>query len=81
VRRVSRDGTIRVLSKQVFVSNTLHDDHVGLEQVDDGVYDLYFCFYQIGRYHLQENRIEDIVSRVPVTRRQIDLARRVLPMS
>jgi hypothetical protein len=30
---------------------------------------------------LQENRIEDIVSRVPVARRQIDLARRVLPMS
>jgi transposase InsO family protein len=81
VRRVSRDGTIRVLGKQVFVSNTLHDDFVGLEEVDDGVYDLYFCFYQIGRYHLQENKIEDIVSRVPVSRRQIDLASRVLPMS
>ncbi|MGH2619897.1 MAG: integrase core domain-containing protein, partial [Anaerolineales bacterium] len=81
VRRVSRDGTIRVLGKQIFVSNTLHEDEVGLEEVDDGVYDLYFCFYQIGRYHLQDNKIEDIVSRVPVTRRQIDLARRVLPMS
>ena len=54
---------------------------MGLEEVDDGVHDLYFCFYQIGRYHLQGNRIEDIVTRVPVTRRQIDLARRVLPMS
>jgi transposase InsO family protein len=81
VRRVSRDGTIRVLGKQVFVSNTLHDDFVGLEEVDDGVYDLYFCFYQLGRYHLRDNRIEDIVSRVAVTRRQIDLASRVLPMS
>jgi hypothetical protein len=30
---------------------------------------------------LQDNKIEDIVSRVPVSRRQIDLARRVLPMS
>ncbi len=69
VRRVSRDGTIRVLGKQVFVSSTLQEDEVGLEEVDDGVYDLYFCFYQIGRYHLQDNRIEDIVSRVPVTRR------------
>ncbi len=81
VRRVSRDGTIRVLGRQIFVSNTLHEGDVGLEEVDDGVYDLYFCFYQIGRYHLQDNRIEDIVSRVAVTRRQIDLARRVLPMS
>ena len=81
MRRVSRDGTIRVLGRQIFVSNTLNEDDLGLEEVDDGVYDLYFCFYQIGRYHLQDNRIEDIVSRVPVTRRQIDLARRVLPMS
>jgi transposase InsO family protein len=81
VRRVSRCGTIRMQSEQVFVSQTLNEDHVGLEEVDDGVYDLYFCFYQIGRYHLQGNRIEDIVSRVPVARRQIDLARRVLPMS
>jgi putative transposase len=81
VRRVSRCGTIRVLKQQVFVSNTLNEDTVGLEEVDDGVYDLYYCFYQIGRYHLQGNRVEDIVSRVPVARRQIDLARRVLPMS
>ncbi len=81
VRRVSRDGTIRVLGKQIFVSNTLQEDEVGLEEVDDGVYDVYFCFYQLGRYHLRDNRIEDIVSRVPVTRRQIDLASRVLPMS
>ena len=81
VRRVSRAGTIRVLRNQIFVSNILQEDYVGLEEIDDGVYDLYFCFYQIGRYHLQHNRIEDIVSRVPVSRRQIDLARRVLPMS
>ena len=81
VRRVSRDGTIRVLRNQIFVSNTLHEDYVGLEEIDDGVYDLYFCFYQIGRYLLQDNKIEDIVSRVPVSRRQVDLARRVLPMS
>jgi transposase InsO family protein len=81
VRRVSRDGTIRVLRNQIFVSNTLHDDFVGLEEIDDGVYDLYFCFYQIGRYLLQDNKIEDIVSRVPVSRRQIDLARRVSAMS
>lgn len=81
VRRVSRCGTIRVLHNQVFVSNTLNEDYVGLEEVDDGIYDLYFCFYQIGRYHLQDNKIEDIVSRVGVSRRQIDLARRLLPMS
>jgi hypothetical protein len=77
VRRVSRAGTIRVFHKQVFVSNTLQEDYVGLEEVADGVYDLYFCFYQIGRYDLKENRIRDIVSRVGVSRRQVDLPSRV----
>jgi hypothetical protein len=81
VRRVSTCGTIRVLHKQLFVSNTLNGDFVGLEEVDEGVYDLYFCFYQIGRYHLRGNRIEDILSRVAVSRRQVDLAARVSPMS
>jgi transposase InsO family protein len=81
VRRVSRCGTIRVLTNQIFVSQTLNEDYVGLEEVDDGVYDIYFCFYQIGRYELRTNRIHDIVSRVGVSRRQVDLASRLLPMS
>jgi putative transposase len=50
VQRVSRAGTIRVFHNQVFVSNTLQEDYVGLEEVADGVYDLFFCFYKIGRY-------------------------------
>jgi transposase InsO family protein len=77
VRRVSRAGTIRVLRKQIFVSKTLQEDYVGLEEVDDGVYDLFFCFYQIGRYELQTNKIRDIVSKVGLSRRQVDLASRV----
>jgi len=77
VRRVSRGGTIRIFNQQVFVSNTLQEDYVGLEEVGDGVYDLYFCFYQIGRYELQANRIQDIVSRVGLSRRQIEHASRV----
>jgi transposase InsO family protein len=81
VRRVSRCGTIRVLRNQVFVSQTLSEDYVGLEEVDDGVYDLFFCFYHIGRYELHANKIHDIVSRVGVSRRQVDLASRLLPMS
>lgn len=77
VRRVSRAGTIRVFKKQIFVSNTLHEDYVGLEEVDDGVYDLYFCFYQIGRYEARNNRIHDIISKVGLSRRQIDTPIRV----
>ena len=70
-----------MLRNQVFVSNTLHEAYVGLEEVDDGVYDLFFCFYHIGRYELRANKIRDIVSKVGLSRRQVDLASRVLPMS
>lgn len=77
VRRVSRAGTIRVFRNQVFVSNTLQEDYVGLEEVADGVYDLYFCFYQIGRYDLQTNKIQGIVSKVGLSVKRVDLASRV----
>jgi putative transposase len=77
VRRVSRGGTIHFLRNQIFLSNTLQEDLVGLEEVDDGVFDVFFCFYQIGRYDLREGRIRDIVKRVGLSQRQIDHASRV----
>jgi transposase InsO family protein len=77
VRRVSRAGTIRVFRNQVFVSNTLQEDYVGLEEVADGVYDMYFCFYQIGRYDLQTNKIQGIVSKVGLSVKRVDLSSRV----
>ena len=42
VRRVSGSGTIRISNNQFFVSNTLRGDYVGAEEVDDGIYDLFF---------------------------------------
>ena len=50
---------------------------MGLEEIDDGVYDLYFCFYQIGRYGLKINKIHDILWKVGVSRRQVDDPSRV----
>jgi hypothetical protein len=81
VRRVSRAGTIRVFHNQVFVSNTLHEDYVGLEEVADGVYDLCFCFNLIGRYELRTNMIHGIVSKVGLTVRRIDHCHSVYAMS
>jgi len=81
VRRVSRAGTIRVFHNQVFVTQTLNEEYVGLEEVDDGIYDLYFCFYQFGRYELRTNKIQDIISRVPTSQTRADLTSRVSPMS
>ncbi len=76
-RHVSRAGTIRVFGKQFFVSHTLDEDYVGLEEVDDGVYDLFFCFYHIGRYELRTNRIHDIVSKVGLSVKRVDHASKV----
>lgn len=76
-RRVSRAGTIRVFHNQVFLSNTLQEDYVGLEEVDDGVYDLYFCFCQISRYELHAYKIQGIVSKVGLSVRRVDLVSRV----
>jgi hypothetical protein len=38
---------------------------------------VYFCFYQIGRYDLREGRMQDIVSKVGVSRKQVDRPERV----
>ena len=50
---------------------------MGLEEVDDGVYDLFFCFYQIGRYKLHTNKIQGIVSKVGLSVKRVDLVSRV----
>ena len=50
---------------QIFVATPLVEQYVGLEEIDDGVYDAFFCFYHIGRYHHGKNKLEDVISRVP----------------
>jgi transposase InsO family protein len=77
VRRVSRQGAIRVFCNQIFVATPLMEHYVGLEEIDDGVYDLYFCFYHIGRYHHRENRLDGVISKVNAGRRLADRPERV----
>jgi transposase InsO family protein len=81
VRRVSRCGTIRVFGKQAFLSQTLNEQDVGLEEIDDGLFEVYFCFYLIGRYELRTNKVHDIISKVPVSVSKAEGPARVLPMS
>lgn len=72
VRRVSRGGAIRVAHNQVFVATPLMEDYVGLEETNEGIYDMYFCFYHIGRYDVRQNKIEGVISKVPVSRPTAD---------
>lgn len=78
---VSKPGTIRIVGNQCFVSSTVVHDYVGLEEVDDRVFDVFYRFYHIGRYDARENRVKDVISRVPVLRPQVEVRPQVLPMS
>jgi putative transposase len=73
VRRVSRNGGIRWQHAWINVSHVLSGEHVGLHEVDDGLWDLHFGPLCLGRLDELDGRIEDALGR---TRR-----RRVLPMS
>ncbi|XKV46693.1 integrase core domain-containing protein [Pseudomonas sp. nanlin1] len=49
VRSVRQDGSMRWKGKLVFVSEALCGERIGLKEIDDDVWDLYQCDYQLGR--------------------------------
>jgi putative transposase len=49
VRRVSHCGTFRIHSAQPFLSNALRDEHVGLEEVDDGIWNIVYYSTLLGK--------------------------------
>jgi transposase InsO family protein len=51
VRKVSKNGGIRWKKGWVNISHSLLEQFVGLEEVDDGVWSLYFGPLQLGRFH------------------------------
>ena len=63
VRYVSANGGIRWRKKWVNVSSALVGQHVALEAVDDGLWDVYFGVMKLGRLHERHMRIEDHMGR------------------
>lgn len=59
VRYVSANGGIRWRKQWVNVTSALIGEYVGLEAIDDGLWDVYFSFKKIGRLHERYMRIED----------------------
>jgi hypothetical protein len=49
VRRVSHAGTFRIRSAQIFLSNALEEENVGLEEVDDGIWNIVYYETLLGR--------------------------------
>lgn len=63
VRRVSRNGGIRWHNQWVNVSQTLGKQPVGLVEIDDGEWDVYFGPLRLGRFHERTLTIEDVLGR------------------
>lgn len=63
VRYVSANGGIRWRKQWVNVTSALVGEYVGLEAVDDGLWDVYFGVKKIGRLHERHMRIEDTMGR------------------
>lgn len=58
-RLVSRNGGIRWHAQWVNVSHVIEGEYVGLEEIDDGLWTVYFGPVVIGRFHERRMAIED----------------------
>jgi hypothetical protein len=63
VRRVSHNGGIRWHAHWVNVSQTLGGERIGLTEIDDGEWDVYFGPLRLGRFHERTLVIEDVLGR------------------
>jgi len=59
VRRVSKNGGIRWQSEWVNVSHLLAEEYVGFEEIDDGLWEVYFGPVWLGRFHEHVAHIVD----------------------
>jgi transposase InsO family protein len=64
VRYVSANGGIRWNSAWVNVSIVCAGEYVGLEEIDDGLWTVYFGPLRLGRFHERQMRIEDEYGRL-----------------
>lgn len=50
VKRVTDAGTIRFQSRLLFLANALDNYHIGLDEVDDGIWSIYFGTVLLARF-------------------------------
>ena len=65
VRRVCKNGALRWRStKWVMISTSLAEKNVGLEEIGDGIWRVYFRHKMLGYFHEEELRIQDELGRL-----------------
>ncbi|HKI83821.1 MAG TPA: IS481 family transposase, partial [Candidatus Krumholzibacteria bacterium] len=57
VRRVSACGAFRLQSGQYFLSNALKGEEIGLEEIDDGIWNIVYYNTILGRIDRQTGKI------------------------
>lgn len=65
LRRVSYKGSIRWHCIAIYVNQTLSGQDIGLVEVDDGEWDLYFGTLRIGRFHERTGKIDEAFNPHP----------------
>lgn len=56
-RRVTAAGTFAVHSRPIFLSTALEGQWIGLDEVDDGTWSVFFCDYPLGRYDERDRQL------------------------
>ena len=64
VRLVSANGGVRWQKKWVNVSSVCAGEYVGFEEIDDGVWNVYFGPLKLGRFNERVMKIEDELGRL-----------------
>lgn len=63
IRRVAVDSTIRWNNRKVFMTSTFRRHHIGLEQISDRVWSVYFGPIHMGWLNEADYRIMDVKNR------------------
>ena len=64
VRYVSANGGIRWNNSWVNVSTVCIGDYVGFEEIDNGIWNVYYGMLKLGRFDERTMRIEDAFGRL-----------------
>ena len=52
--RVSSNGVVYFLGDMLYVGNVLKGEHVGMEEIDDGIWDVYFGPVRLGGFNMRD---------------------------
>ena len=62
IRRVSTIGQVSWRHQALFLSGALAGEDVAFEEVDEGLWTVYFATLPLGRYHAGHHRIQPLAS-------------------